>query len=45
MTAEHLDGPVVACSLMAAFRNEQHLRWQVGEYSFDTFMIRSRSKA
>ena len=30
---------------MVAFRSEQYLWWQVGEYSFDTFMIRSRTKA
>jgi TRAP-type mannitol/chloroaromatic compound transport system substrate-binding protein len=30
---------------MAAFRKDQYLWWQVAEYSYDTFMIRSRSKA
>jgi len=27
-----------------AFRNDQYLWWQVAEYSFDTFMIRARSR-
>jgi len=27
---------------MQAFRNEEYFWWQVAEYSFDTFMIRSR---
>ncbi len=27
---------------MRAFRNEEYLWWQVAEYSFDSFMIRSR---
>jgi TRAP-type mannitol/chloroaromatic compound transport system substrate-binding protein len=27
---------------MQAFRNEQYLWWQVAEYGFDTYMIRSR---
>jgi len=27
-----------------AFRNEQYLWWQIAEYSFDTFSIRTRAK-
>jgi TRAP-type mannitol/chloroaromatic compound transport system substrate-binding protein len=27
---------------MQAFRNEEYFWWQVAEYSYDTFMIRSR---
>jgi TRAP-type mannitol/chloroaromatic compound transport system substrate-binding protein len=30
---------------MAAFRNEEYQWWQVAEYSFDTFMIRTRTRA
>jgi TRAP-type mannitol/chloroaromatic compound transport system substrate-binding protein len=30
---------------MQAFRNEAYFRWQVAEYSYDTFMIRSRTRA
>src|SRR5262250_184586 len=30
---------------IAAFRNDQYLWWQVAEYSYDTFMIRSRSRS
>lgn len=29
---------------MIAFRGDQYLWWQVAEYTFDTYMIRSRSK-
>jgi TRAP-type mannitol/chloroaromatic compound transport system substrate-binding protein len=29
---------------MVAFRNEEYLWWQVAEYTFDSFMIRSRPK-
>jgi TRAP-type mannitol/chloroaromatic compound transport system substrate-binding protein len=29
---------------MIAFRGDQYLWWQVAEYSYDTFMIRNRSK-
>ncbi len=29
---------------MQAFRNDQYLWWQVAEYSFDSFMIRSRPR-
>lgn len=30
---------------MQAFRNDEYFWWQVAEYSYDTFMIRSRSRA
>jgi len=30
---------------MVAFRNDEYLWWQVAEYTFDTYMIRARSKA
>jgi TRAP-type mannitol/chloroaromatic compound transport system substrate-binding protein len=30
---------------MVAFRNDEYLWWQVAEYSYDTFMIRSRPRA
>jgi hypothetical protein len=30
---------------MQNFRNESYLWWQVAEYGFDTFMIRSRRNA
>jgi TRAP-type mannitol/chloroaromatic compound transport system substrate-binding protein len=29
---------------MTAFRGDQYLWWQVAEYSYDTFMIRNRTK-
>jgi TRAP-type mannitol/chloroaromatic compound transport system substrate-binding protein len=29
---------------LQAFRNDQYLWWQVAEYSYDSFMIRSRTK-
>jgi TRAP-type mannitol/chloroaromatic compound transport system substrate-binding protein len=29
---------------MLAFRNEQYLWWQVAEYSYDSYMIRSRGR-
>ena len=29
---------------MAAFRRDEYLWWQVAEYGFDTFMIRSGAK-
>jgi TRAP-type mannitol/chloroaromatic compound transport system substrate-binding protein len=28
---------------MQAFRNDEYLWWQVAEYNYDTFMIRSRA--
>jgi TRAP-type mannitol/chloroaromatic compound transport system substrate-binding protein len=34
---KHLDS-------LIAFRNEQYLWWQVGEYTFDNFLIRQRAK-
>jgi TRAP-type mannitol/chloroaromatic compound transport system substrate-binding protein len=30
---------------IAAFRNEEYLWWQVAEYSYDSFMIRMRTRA
>jgi len=30
---------------MLAFRNDQYLWWQVAEYAFDTFQIRTRTRA
>jgi TRAP-type mannitol/chloroaromatic compound transport system substrate-binding protein len=32
-------------NLMQAFRGEEYLWWQVAEYTYDTFMIRSRSRS
>ena len=29
---------------MAAFRNDEYLWWQVAEYTFDNFMIRTRTR-
>jgi TRAP-type mannitol/chloroaromatic compound transport system substrate-binding protein len=29
---------------MLAFRNDEYLWWQVAEYSYDNFMIRSRPR-
>jgi TRAP-type mannitol/chloroaromatic compound transport system substrate-binding protein len=29
---------------MQAFRNDEYFWWQVAEYSYDTFMIRSRAR-
>ena len=29
---------------MVAFRNDEYLWWQVAEYTYDSFMIRSRSR-
>ncbi len=29
---------------MLAFRNEQYVWWQVAEYSYDSYMIRSRTR-
>ena len=29
---------------MEAFRNDEYLWWQVAEYGFDSFQIRSRSR-
>jgi TRAP-type mannitol/chloroaromatic compound transport system substrate-binding protein len=30
---------------IVAFRNDEYLWWQVAEYSYDTFMIRTRPRA
>jgi len=30
---------------MLPFRNDQYLWWQVAEYTYDTFMIRARTRA
>ncbi len=30
---------------MVAFRGDQYLWWQVAEYTYDNFMIRSRTRA
>jgi TRAP-type mannitol/chloroaromatic compound transport system substrate-binding protein len=30
---------------MVAFRGDQYTWWQVAEYSFDSFMIRSRTRS
>ena len=30
---------------MVAFRNDQYLWWQVAEYTFDSFMIRARTRS
>ena len=29
---------------MQAFRNDEYLWWQVAEYTYDSFMIRSRTR-
>jgi TRAP-type mannitol/chloroaromatic compound transport system substrate-binding protein len=29
---------------MQAFRNDEYLWWQVAEYTYDGFMIRSRTR-
>jgi hypothetical protein len=29
---------------MIAFRNDQYLWWQAAEYTFDSYMIRSRPR-
>ena len=29
---------------MMAFRNDQYLWWQVAEYSYDSYLIRNRTK-
>jgi TRAP-type mannitol/chloroaromatic compound transport system substrate-binding protein len=28
-----------------AFRNDEYLWWQIAEYSYDTYLIRARTKA
>jgi len=30
--------------LMTAFRDDEYLWWQVAEYTYDTFMIRARTR-
>jgi TRAP-type mannitol/chloroaromatic compound transport system substrate-binding protein len=30
---------------IVAFRNDEYLWWQVAEYSYDTFMIRTRPRS
>jgi len=30
---------------IVAFRNDEYLWWQVAEYTYDTFMIRTRPRA
>jgi len=30
---------------IAAFRNDENLWWQVAEYTFESFMIRTRGKS
>jgi len=30
---------------MQAFRNDEYLWWQVAEYTYDTFMIRTRPRS
>jgi TRAP-type mannitol/chloroaromatic compound transport system substrate-binding protein len=34
-----------ALDSMTAFRSDQYQWWQVGEFSFDAFMIRMRNRA
>ncbi len=43
VAAENADFKKVLDS-MTAFRNDGYLWWQVAEYSYDTFMVRSRPK-
>jgi TRAP-type mannitol/chloroaromatic compound transport system substrate-binding protein len=31
-------------AMMQSFRNDEYLWWQVAEYTYDTFMIRSRPR-
>jgi TRAP-type mannitol/chloroaromatic compound transport system substrate-binding protein len=30
---------------MIAFRNDQYLWWQVAEYTYDSFMVRTRPRS
>ena len=30
--------------MIVAFRNDEYLWWQVAEFSYDNFMIRTRAK-
>ena len=34
-----------AIDAMQAYRNDQYLWWQVAEYTFDSFMVRSRTRS
>jgi TRAP-type mannitol/chloroaromatic compound transport system substrate-binding protein len=43
ITASNADFKKVYDS-MVAFRNDEYLWWQVAEYTYDSFMIRSRSR-
>ena len=43
ISAENADFKGVFDSVKA-FRNEGYLWWQVAEYTYDTFMIRNRTK-
>ena len=43
-TAKNADFKKVYDNMMA-FRNEEYLWWQVAEYTYDSFMIRSRTRA
>jgi TRAP-type mannitol/chloroaromatic compound transport system substrate-binding protein len=43
ISARNEDFKTIWASLLA-FRNEQYLWWQVAEYSYDSYMIRSRSR-
>jgi TRAP-type mannitol/chloroaromatic compound transport system substrate-binding protein len=43
LSAKNADFKKIYDSL-SSFRNESYQWWQVAEYSFDNFMIRSRSK-
>jgi TRAP-type mannitol/chloroaromatic compound transport system substrate-binding protein len=31
--------------LMTSFRDDEYLWWQVAEYTYDTFMIRARTRS
>jgi hypothetical protein len=41
----HRDRIINLGLMLQAFRNEEYLWWQVAEYGYSTFMIRSRSRA
>jgi TRAP-type mannitol/chloroaromatic compound transport system substrate-binding protein len=43
-TASNADFKKIYDSIVA-FRNEEYLWWQVAEYSYDTFMIRARTRS
>ena len=40
----HRDVELVAVDAMQAYRSDQYLWWQVAEYIYDSFMIRSRTR-